>query len=113
VDLRRNRRDPAQVPSFGYGIFLAVGSDEYLVAGNDIQVTFRPATPGPSIAGLAEVWAGRFVEGRWVPGRKLSGDDILLNYKLDEAAAVNQSGSGLRFGPDGPTIQRVKLYRYQ
>ena len=113
VDLRRNRREPAQVPAFGYGIFLAVGSDEYLVAGNDIQVTFRPATPGPSIAGLAEVWAGRFVEGRWVPGRKLSGDDILLNYKLDEAAAVNQSGSGLRFGPDGPTIQRVKLYRYQ
>jgi len=48
-----------------------------------------------------------------VPERKLSGDDILLNYRLAEAAAVNQSGSGLRFGPDGPTLQRVKLYRYQ
>jgi hypothetical protein len=113
VDLRRNRRDPTQVPAFGYGIFMAVGPDEYLVAGNDIQVTFTPNTPGPAIAGLAEVWAGRFVDGKWVPGRKLSGDDILLNYKLGEAAAVNQSGSGLRFGPDGPTIQRVKLYRYQ
>ena len=48
-----------------------------------------------------------------MPGRKLSGDDILLNYKLDEAAAENQSGSGLMFGPEGPTIQRVKLYRYK
>jgi hypothetical protein len=113
VDLRRNRRDPTQVPPFGYGIFMALGPDEYLVAGNDIQVTFTPHTPGPAVAGLAEVWAGRFVDGKWMPGRKLSGDDILLNYKLGEAAAVNQSGSGLRFGPDGPTIQRVKLYRYQ
>ncbi len=113
VDLRRNRRDPTQVPALGYGIFMAVGPDEYFVAGNDIQVTFTPHTPGPAVAGLAEVWAGRFVDGKWMPGRKLSGDDILLNYKLGEAAAVNQSGSGLRFGPDGPTIQRVKLYRYQ
>jgi hypothetical protein len=113
VDLRRNRRDPMQVPALGYGIFMALGPDEYLVAGNDIQVTFTPHTPGPAVAGLAEVWAGGFVDGKWMPGRKLSGDDILLNYKLGEAAAVNQSGSGLRFGPDGPTIQRVKLYRYQ
>jgi hypothetical protein len=113
VDLRRNRRDPTQVPALGYGIFMAVGPDEYFVAGNDIQVTFTPHTPGLAVAGLAEVWAGRFADGKWVPGRKLSGDDILLNYKLGEAAAVNQSGSGLRFGPDGPTIQRVKLYRYQ
>jgi len=87
-----------------------VGPDEYFVAGNDIQVTFTPHTPGPAVAGLARF--GRpFVDGKWMPGRKLSGDDILLNYKLGEAAAVNQSGSGLRFGPDGPTIQRVKLYR--
>lgn len=112
-DLRRNRRDPTQVPSLGYGLIIATGPDEYLVAGTDIQVTFTPTSPGPPIAGLAEVWAGKCVDGRWVAGRKLSGDDILLNYKLAEAAAESQSGSGLRFGPDGPTIQRVKLYRYR
>ena len=113
VDLRRNRRNPSQMAALGYGLFLAVGPDEYLVAGNDIQVTFTPTTPGPPIAGLADVWAGKYVDGKWVPGRKLSGDDVLLNYKLGEAAAQNQSGSGLMFGPDGPTIQRVKLYRYR
>ena len=113
VGLRRNRRNPSEVAPMGYGLVLILGPDEYLVAASDIQVTFTPATPGPPIAGLASVWAGRYLGGKWVPGRKLSGDAILLNYKLAEAAAENQSGSGLIFGPDGPTIQRVKLYRYK
>ena len=54
-----------------------------------------------------------FVVGRWVPGRKMSGDDILLRYDIGAAAEENQSGSGLRFNPDGPSIQRVTLYRYR
>ena len=112
-DLRRNRRNPAQVPALGYALVLQLGPAEYLVAGTDVQVTFTPRTPGPPIAGIADAEAGTFQDGRWVPGRKMSGDDILLNYDLAKAAAENQSGSGLRFGPEGPTIQRVTLYRYQ
>ncbi len=84
-----------------------------MVAGCDIQVTFTPNSPGPPIAGLAAVEAGQYLEGRWAPGRRLSGDDILLRYDLGAAAAENQSGSGLRFSGDGPAIQRVKLYRYR
>jgi hypothetical protein len=110
-ELRRNRRDPAQVPTLGYAV--AAGPDEYFVAGSDIQVTFTPRTPGPEIAGLATVEAGRFENGQWKPNRQLSGDDILLDYDLAGAAARNQSGSGLRFDPDGPTVQRVRLYRYR
>ena len=68
---------------------------------------------GLPIAGLASVEAGKYVDGRWVAGRRLSGDDVVLRYDLAAAAAVSQSGSGLRFGTDGPTIQRVKLYRYE
>ena len=113
VDLRRNRRNPGQVPSLGYGLFIAVGPDEYVVAGDDIQVTFTPNTPGPPIAGLAGVETGTYVRDRWVPGRRLNGDDVLLDYKLAEAAANNQSGSGLKFDPNGPTIQHVNLYRYR
>jgi hypothetical protein len=59
------------------------------------------------------VEAGKFVKGQWVPGRILSGDDILLDYDLAGAAAKNQSGSGLSFRADGPTVQRVQLYRYR
>jgi len=47
-----------------------------------------------------------------VPVRILNGDDILLNYHLAQAAAVNQSGSGLKFTGDSPTVQKVRLYRY-
>jgi hypothetical protein len=113
VDLRRNRRDPSQVPALGYALVISVGPDEYFVAGQDVQVTFAPRTPGPEIAGLARVEAGAFVKDKWVPGRILSGDDILLDYDLAGAAAKNQSGSGLRFRSDGPTVQRVQLYRYR
>ncbi len=56
--------------------------------------------------------AGDVRRGRWQPGRKMNGDDIVLNYRLAEQAEGNQSGSGLRFGSDGLTRQRVKLYRY-
>ena len=113
ADLRRNPRDPAQVPELGYGLFLALAPDEFLVAGSDMQVTFSPRTPGPAIAGLADAETGVVRDGVWIPGRKMNGDDILLNYNLAAAAGEDQSGSGLRFGPGGPTIQRVRLYRYE
>ena len=77
-DIRRNRRAPTVLPDLGYGLAIAVGPDEYVIAGADIQVTFTPVTPGPPIAGLASVEAGNYVSGNWVPGRKLSGDDVLL-----------------------------------
>ena len=113
VNLRRNRRAPNLIPEVGYAIVIASGQDEFYVAGHDVQVTFLPTTPGPPIAGLARVEAGRFEHGRWVVTRLLAGDDCVLEYEQAKAAAANQSGSGLRFGEDGPSIQRVKLYRYR
>ena len=47
VDLRRNRRNPAEVPALGYALVICTGPNEYLVAGYDVQVTFTPSTPGP------------------------------------------------------------------
>ena len=113
VNLRLNRRAPDLIPEVGYAIVIASWPDEFYVAGKDVQVTFLPRTPGPPIAGLAKVEAGRFEDGRWVVTRLLAGDDCVLEYDQAKAAAANQSGSGLRFGDDGPGIQRVKLYRYR
>lgn len=113
VELTRDRRTPNVLPERGYGIFISVGPDEYVIAGNDVQVTFSPNTPGPEIAGLASVEAGTYVDGRWIPGRRLAADDCVLRYDLAAAASVNQSGSGVRFRGDGPSIQHVKLYRYR
>lgn len=112
VGLRTNRRMPSLGASSGYGLFIAMGPDQFLVSGSDIQVTFTPNTPGPAIAGLARVEKGTYIDGRWKTERRMNGDDVLLDYKLAQAAAENQSGSGLRFGPGAPTIQRVWLYRY-
>ena len=114
----QNRRSTAVASSIAeaaptYAMIITTGPDEYVIAASNAEITFSPNTPGPPIAGLAQVQAGQFADGVWMPGRWLNGDDVLLNYKLAEAAATNQSGSGLRFAADAPTIQRVELYRYK
>ena len=118
VSAVQNRRSAAVASTTAeaapaYAMVIATGPEEYVIAGSNVEITFSPNTPGPPIAGLAQVQAGHYAEGVWMPGRWLNGDDVLLNYKLAEAAATNQSGSGLRFAADGPSIQKVKLYRYR
>jgi hypothetical protein len=113
VGIRRDRRNPNLFAEIGYAIVIASGQDEFYIAGSDVQVTFLPTTPGPAIAGLASVEAGRFENGRWVVTRRLAGDDCVLEYDQAKAAAANQSGSGLIFESNGPGIQHVKLYRYK
>jgi hypothetical protein len=111
IDLQRSRRNP--VPTLGYALVISVGPDEYFILGHEVQIIFTPNTPGPEIAGLARVETGNFVNGQWIPKRRINGDDVVLEYDQAGAAGKNQSGSGLIFGADGPTIQRVKLYRYR
>jgi len=111
VGLRRQRRR-ATVPDLGYGLIISVGPDEYVVTGNNIQITFFPNTPGHQMVGLAWVYEGVYKNGQWIPGRKLNGDAIMLNYHLDQMAAENRTGSVLRI-QDGPSIRRVKLYRFR
>ncbi len=113
IDLRRNRRNPAQVPSLGYAMVLNVGPDEYFVAGADVQVIFSPRPATGEIVGIASAETGEFVNGAWKPSRQMNGDDILLRYDLAAAAEQNQSGSGLRFFGPNPSVQHVKLYRYR
>ncbi len=79
-------------------IFIATRYDEYVVAGSGVTVTFSPNTPGPPIAGLATVEEGTFVDGRLVPGRRLTSDDTAQGESLQ-----------LRSN----SIQRVTLYRYR
>ena len=80
-------------PEYPAGIFIQTGSDEYLAAGRGLTVTFTPETPGDSIVKVATVEEGVFVNGRWVAGRRLNGDETL-------------SGNGLRLDGDY-TIQRA------
>jgi hypothetical protein len=83
-----------------HGIFIVTGPDEFYLAGSGLTITFSAHTPGPPIVGLATVEEGRFVDGRWIRGRVLAGDD------------TGQGNSvSLRAGATG--ILRVTVYRYR
>ena len=88
---------PATLPSSA-AIFIAVGPDEYYIGGSGMTVRFSPSGPGPALAGLGTVEEGSFVNGRWVPGRQLAGDE---------------TEQGLSLSLRNLGIQRVTLYRYE
>jgi hypothetical protein len=98
LNLGTSRSYSSTTPEYPVGIFIQTGPDEYLVAGRGITVGFTPETPGDPIVGLVSVEEGKMVNGHWIAGRRLNGDEIL-------------SGHGLRLDGDY-TIQKVKLYRY-
>jgi hypothetical protein len=79
-------------------MFIAIGPDEYYAIGSGVSVSFAPNTPGPPLAGLATVEEGTIVNGHWVPGRRLAGDD-------------DSQGEALNLRTMG--IQRFTLYRYR
>ena len=89
-------RDQQRTDEHG-GMILQTGPDEFLVAGTGITVTV--ATGGTQRAGLELVEEGSFVDGRWVAGRRLNGDQT-------------HQGRHVRLPPDALGIQRVRLYRY-
>ena len=96
---------PQGTPLLSGAIFIAAGPQEFYAAGNDVSVTFAPNTPGPPFAGLATVEEGTFVNGRWVAGRRLAGDDAGQGDYLDLRKRLA--------GDPFPGILRVTLYRYR
>ena len=98
---------PQGTPPPAAAIFIATGPDEYFAAGSGVKVTFSPNTPGPPLVGLATVEEGAFVNGRWVPGRRLNGDDS------DEGKSLMLERSGCCWPPGTKSLQRFTLYRYQ
>jgi len=90
-------------------LFMAAGPDEYFAAGSGVTVSFSPNTPGPPHVGLATVEEGTFVNGRWVPGRVMAGDDD------DEGQYVLLNRPSGCCSPSTSTrmILHITLYRYQ
>ena len=82
------------------GLFIQLGPDDFAIVGRSMFVYFETATDSTQSVGLASVEEGQYVEGRWVPGRRLNGDET-------------PDWRGLWFQGDRYTIQKVKLYRYR
>jgi hypothetical protein len=82
----------------GFGLIMATGKDEFLGVGKGFRVEFIPRSGQP--AGIAAIDEGAFEDGKWVPGRRLNGDE-------------NDQGKSWRFSPFEITAEKVSLYRFQ
>ena len=90
-------------------LIIAAGPDEYYAVGNNMSVTPTLGTPGPEHAGIGTVEEGTFENGRWIPSRQLSGDEVgggdnlnLRTHPTDRIPADHYVG-----------IQHFTLYRYR
>ena len=94
---------PVMTPeTAGYGgMVIQTGSDEYLIAGQGITVTFAGTGDGPPLAGIERAEEGVFdADGRWIRGRVLNGDQT-------------HQGRHIRLPPGQWGIQKLRLYRYR
>jgi len=93
-------------------IFIQAGPNEFYCAGTGVNVRFIPDTPGPELAGLATVEEGSFADGRWVPMRRLAGDDTgsrtLVLPRLHDTPA-----NPALFGPSFQGVVHATLYRFR
>ncbi|HKJ43026.1 MAG TPA: DUF5597 domain-containing protein, partial [Sunxiuqinia sp.] len=112
IKIKQNREGTLLLKR-AYGLVIALSNDVFFVAGKDFQITFLPATEQSHFAGIASMYEGKFVNRQWVPGRKLNGDAIMLNYHLDVEAANGRTGSVVRTQTDQPEILKLKLYQYE
>jgi len=95
---------PYRIPDRAGALFISVAPDEYIAASSGpVTIRFSPNTPGAPNAGIDSIEEGTFVDGRWIPGRRLNGDES------DSDKSVRLGGGVI---PNGK-IQRVKLYRYR
>jgi beta-galactosidase GanA len=88
-----------EMPMAG-GLVIQTGEDEFIVAGTGIVITFATDDKVNPIVGILQADEGEYVNGKWVAGRRMNGDQ-------------DHQGRHIRieFGEWG--IQQVKLYRYK
>ena len=80
------------------GLIVALGHDEFLIAGIGLTITFDSEKPGEQM-GVLEAEEGRFENGKWMNECWLGGDQT-------------HQGRHIRLLPGNFGLQRVKLYRY-
>ena len=84
----------------GYGLIMATGPDEFLGAGRGFRVSFAQTSPTSPRIAIASIDEGTFEDGKWVPGRRLNGDE-------------NDQGSYWRFDARKVNIEKAKLYQHE
>lgn len=91
-------RSEGEIPRFG-GLIIMLARDEFIVAGIGLIVTFA-ARSGDAVAGIASLDEGVFADSKWVPGRRMNGDQ-------------SHQGRHLHLPGNAFGIQKVRLYVYK
>jgi hypothetical protein len=92
-------RASSDTPRVG-GMILMTAKDEFYIAGSGVVVTFKVSSADGTIAGIASLDEGAFVDGKWVAGRRLNGDQ--------DHQGRHMYLPGGEFG-----IQKIRLYIYK
>jgi Domain of unknown function (DUF5597)/Beta-galactosidase len=59
------------------GLVMMLAPGEFLVAGKDLSIDFYDKSDSTRPAELARIQEGQFIDGQWIPGRTLNGDERL------------------------------------
>ena len=88
-----------ETPRVG-GMIIMTAGDEFYIAGSGVLVTFQCASDDGTIAGIASMDEGVFVDGRWIAGRRMNGDQ-------------DHQGRHMYLPGGEYGIQKVRLYTYK
>jgi beta-galactosidase GanA len=84
----------------GYGIVMTGDCpNKFIGAGSGVRVRFFSITKSMETIGIGNVDEGTFINGRWVSGRRLNGDE-------------SDQGRAWRFAFWGLTIEKCTVYKY-
>jgi hypothetical protein len=81
-------------------MIIADGNDAFLGVGKGFRVSFTPRPESGPQAGVGAITEGRFDDGKWVPGRRLNGDE-------------DDQGKFWRFDSRGIRTEKVTVYRFE
>ena len=82
------------------GLIIQTAQNEFIIAGTGIVVRFSSAKNVNSFVGILQVYEGEYMNGQWIPGRRMNGDQ-------------DHQGRHIRIPVKEFSIQRVKLYDYR
>jgi hypothetical protein len=81
-------------------IIIREGENDFIIAGTGVVFTFSVNGSVNSTAGILQADEGKYVNGKWQPGRRMNGDQ-------------DHQGRHIRIPVGEWGIQRVKLYQYK
>lgn len=84
----------------GFGLIYATGPAEFMGAGSGFKVSFSLPNGGSTQIGIGTVDEGKFVDGQWVAGRRLNGDE-------------NDQGNFWRVDQFAIQIEKATVYQFE